>query len=365
MQIQKLYPPCKNYIWGGTKLKNLYNKSSEEPCVAESWELSFHPAGKTRLSDGKTLEESAGPEELGKNVTRFGTFPMLVKLIDARDNLSVQVHPSDGYAMQRGLGPGKSESWYIVEADPGAEIYLGFNRNVTREEAGRAIAEGKVTTLLNRFKVSRGECYYIPAGTVHAIGAGCLVLEVQENSDITYRVYDYGRRGKDGNPRPLHIESALEAANFNAYIPVRCGGDILCADKYFTVRRLRVKGGAVLKDDKNSFRCVTVVSGSVTAAGAKYVRGDSFFCPAGCGRVELSGDCEAVVSEVRRYSLTVKISGGEVSASLKDDTGRTVKKRRFSAGGGADEKVRAAVDALLPFGGIGAEHLFKIEIVDN
>ncbi len=198
MKIEKLIPTCKDYLWGGNKLKEKYGKCTVcDPC-AESWELSFHTDGKTLLLDGKTLEETVTDFEMGNNIQNFPFFSVLIKFIDAKSNLSVQVHPSDEYALTHENSFGKTEMWYIVEADEGAGIYLGFNRDVTAEEYERAIKENTLTDLLEFYSVKSGECYFIPAGTIHAIGAGCLICEIQQNSNLTYRVYDYGRRDKNG-----------------------------------------------------------------------------------------------------------------------------------------------------------------------
>ena len=154
MKIEKLYPECKDYIWGGEQLKTKYGKQTDKTPCAESWELSFHKDGLTRLASGKTLAESVSDKELGERVKNFPFFPVLIKFIDAKENLSVQVHPSDEYALQNENSFGKTETWYIVDADEGAGIYLGFNRTVTKEEYELAIKENRLTDLLNFYKVS-------------------------------------------------------------------------------------------------------------------------------------------------------------------------------------------------------------------
>ena len=198
MEISKLYPEYKDYLWGGEKLKTKYGKQTDKTPCAESWELSFHKDGLTRLSNGKTLAETATETDLGTNCKKFPFFPVLIKFIDAKQDLSVQVHPSDEYALKHENSFGKTEMWYIVEAEKGAGIYLGFNRDVTQEEYETAIKENRLTELLNFYDVKAGECYFIPSGTIHAIGKGCLICEIQQNSNLTYRVYDYGRKDKDG-----------------------------------------------------------------------------------------------------------------------------------------------------------------------
>ena len=217
MEIVKLIPECKDNIWGGMKLKEKYGKQTEKNPVAESWELSFHKDGPTRLESGKTLQETVTETDLGENCKGFPFFPMLVKLIDAKQDLSVQVHPSDAYALKNENSFGKTEMWYIVEAEEGAGIYLGFKQDVTQEEYEKAIENTTLTDLLNFFEVKAGDCYFIPSGTIHAIATGCLICEIQQNSNLTYRVYDYGRRDKNGNLRELHVEKALKVTDLNKY----------------------------------------------------------------------------------------------------------------------------------------------------
>ena len=188
MELIKLYPECKDNIWGGTKLKEKYGKATDKDIVAESWELSYHKDGPTKTADGKTLQEVLSAEELGENCKGFPFFPMLVKLIDAKQDLSVQVHPSDEYALKNENSFGKTEMWYIVEADKGAGIYLGFKKNVTQEEYEKAIENHTLTELLNFFEVKAGECYFIPSGTIHAIAKGCLICEIQQTSPIAYMI---------------------------------------------------------------------------------------------------------------------------------------------------------------------------------
>ena len=304
MEILKLIPACKNYIWGGEKLPERYGKNADFRPVAESWELSFHKDGKTALENGKTLEEALSPRELGSACAAFPFFPVLIKLIDAKQNLSVQVHPDDDYALANENSFGKTEAWYIVEADEGAGIYLGFNRDVAKEELETAIREETLPTLLNFYPVKAGECYFIPAGTIHAIGAGCLICEIQQNSNLTYRVYDYGRRDKDGNPRELHVEKALRVANLKKYeklapSAVENGEEVLASCQYFHSTRLVVSGERTIHTDDTSFKCLVCVRGAGQIGTHTAKAGDSFFIPAGYGEVVLAGDMELVCTEVR------------------------------------------------------------------
>lgn len=278
--VYKLVPEYKDYLWGGEKLKTDYGKQTDKTPCAESWELSLNPHGLTKVEDGKTLAEVLTPEKTGKNCEKFEFFPVLIKFIDAKQNLSVQVHPSDDYALKYENSYGKTESWYIVEAEEGAGIYCGFKRDTNKEEFLQSLASGEVENLLNFIPVKKGDCYFIPSGTVHAIGAGCLILEIQQNSDLTYRVYDYNRRGADGKLRELHVDKAVKVINFNKYEPkLFASGEnprVITECDYFRSRELVLNGGFTEKN-ANSFTCVTVTDGSGEINGEKFIKGDSFF----------------------------------------------------------------------------------------
>ena len=329
MEIVKLYPECKDNIWGGTLLRDKYGKQTDKEIVAESWELSFHKDGPTRLADGKTLQETATAEELGKNCEGFPFFPVLAKLIDAKQDLSVQVHPSDAYALKNENSFGKTEMWYIVEADEGAGIYLGFKKDVTKEEYEQAIKDHTLTDLLNFFEVKAGDCYFIPSGTIHAIGKGCLICEIQQNSNLTYRVYDYGRKDKNGNERELHVEKALKVTNLNKYEyePLQAKteqGDLLGLSRYFTTTSVKVAGEKTLFADKGSFKCLTCVSGAGEIDGQKVCLGDSYFVPAGYGEFTLKGEMHLIVAELRKYYVGIDLGGTFIKGGIVDDLGNII-----------------------------------------
>ena len=318
MKIQKLIPECKDYVWGGNKLKEAYGKISEKTLVAESWELSFHKDGLTKTENGLALTTQLTKEELGSNLSGFEFFPVLNKFIDAKQNLSVQVHPSDAYALKNENSFGKTEMWYIVEAEEGAGIYLGFNRDVTSEEYKRAIEQNKLTELLNFYKVKAGECYFIPAGTVHAIGAGCLIYEIQQNSNLTYRVYDYGRG------RELHIEKALTVSNLNKHENITLKGEALGVSKYFTVTKLLCAQKRDLQTDGKTFHCVTVVKGEGEVEGLLVKKGDSLFVPANYGKYTLTGDMEVIMTQIRKYYLGIDLGGTFIKGGIVDDAGNII-----------------------------------------
>ncbi len=329
MEIVKLYPECKDNIWGGVKLRDKYGKQTDKEIVAESWELSFHKDGATRLENGKTLQEVATPAELGKNCEDFPFFPLLAKLIDAKQDLSVQVHPSDSYALEHENSFGKTEMWYIVEADEGAGIYLGFKKEVTKAEYEEAIKNHTLTELLNFFEVKAGECYFIPSGTIHAIGKGCLICEIQQNSNLTYRVYDYGRKDKNGKERELHVEKALKVTNLHKYeyqplTAQTAQGTLLGLSRYFTTTSVQVEGKKELFVDKSSFKYFTCVAGEGEVNGQRVCLGDSYFLPAGCGAVCLSGKMHCILAEVRKYYVGIDLGGTFIKGGIVDDLGNVI-----------------------------------------
>ena len=253
MAIGKIHPACKQYLWGGEKLIREYGISSPKTPLAEAWVLSAHSDGDSRISfsegelcfegkepsegevcsEGKessegesfSEEESSSegesfaeylkchPEAVGSFGKAFPFFPTLIKLIDAKKALSIQVHPDDSFALSREGQYGKTEMWIVLEREEGAFLYFGFQKDYTEEEIRRAIEEDNFPSLLCKVMVEPGDVFFIPAGTVHAIGAGILLAEVQQNSNLTYRVYDYGRKDAQGNTRELHVEKAIEVMN--------------------------------------------------------------------------------------------------------------------------------------------------------
>ncbi len=319
MKIEKLRPAFQDYLWGGTKLRDVYHKDCDYPRVAESWELSTHPAGESRIAggeyDGLPLSEyiaKAGGQVLGSHCTAFDRFPVLIKLIDAREALSVQVHPSDEYALAHEGEYGKTEMWYVLDCDPGASLYFGVNRTLSREEFRQRIADNTVLEVLNREDVHPGDVFFIRSGTLHAIGAGILICEIQQNSNCTYRVYDYDRRGADGKPRELHIEKALAVADLSPSRPFAeaqaerpiPGGSVrqLAACKYFTASRYIARDAVTLTVTEDSFLSLMITQGAGTVAGPEntvdFLPGDSLFIPAGTGQITVSGGCTFVATAV-------------------------------------------------------------------
>ncbi|SHK46751.1 mannose-6-phosphate isomerase, type 1 [Maribacter aquivivus] len=219
----KFRPILKERLWGGTKLKEVFGKPIESDITGESWELSTVKGDISVVAngslEGKSLQDlidSNAEELLGKSVVdRFGKeFPILIKFIDAKQDLSIQLHPNDALAKERHDSFGKTEMWYIMDADPKAELIVGFNKDVTKDEYAESIDNDTLLDLLNYEEVKEGDTFFINTGKIHAIGAGVMLAEIQQTSDVTYRVFDFNRKDKDGNLRELHTELALDAVDY-------------------------------------------------------------------------------------------------------------------------------------------------------
>ena len=311
MKAVKLKPACKDYLWGGTKLKTDYGIEADLDKIAEAWVLSCHKDGASVIENGEykgfSLAEAidkAGSEILGTNCAKFEFFPILIKLIDAKDNLSIQVHPSDEYALRVEGEYGKTEMWYVVDCEPNSYLYYGFNRVIDKKEFARRIEDNTLTEVLNKVEVKKGDCFFIASGTIHAIGAGILIAEIQQNSNTTYRVSDYGRLGADGLPRELHVDKALDvtilAPPSAAYgeIKTENGEAALASCKYFTVNKLEISGEKTINVDETSFVSLLCLSGNVEFEDISLKAGECAFIPAGAGEITLSGEGEVIVSRV-------------------------------------------------------------------
>ena len=296
MKITKTIPAFKDYIWGGSKLKTSFGKITDLARVAESWELAAHKDGTSGFA-GETFDLADlfqnHRELIGKKAENFERFPMIIKLIDARDNLSVQVHPSDKYALKNENSYGKTEMWYVAEAEEGAGLYVGFKRDVSQEEFRTLIAENRLQEVLNFIPVKPGEWYFIEAGTVHAIGKGVVIAEIQQNSNLTYRLYDYGRVGADGKPRELHVEKGIKVSRLTAYRP-----DKRTSCEYFSCEKTAFEGETTLVADEDSFVAVVILDGSFTCEGNLYQKGDTLFAPAGYGAFLCKGKASAIVVRI-------------------------------------------------------------------
>ncbi len=312
----KLTAPCKDYLWGGNRLREEYGKVSNADKIAESWELSCHKDGQSVIANGEhsgeTLTEyidKQGKQVLGDNCKKFEYFPILIKLIDAKDNLSVQVHPDNEYAMRVEGEYGKTEMWYIVDCDPGAELLYGFKHNITKEEFEARIKNNTLLEVTNNVPVHKGDVFFIKSGTLHAIGKGILIAEIQQNSNTTYRIYDYGRVGADGKPRQLHIEKAVEVTKLTPpEFPTKAMGEVEQKDgytwqllskcEYFRVNKASVSEKCELEAGKGSFNSILVLDGNGKIGDLELKKGDSCFIPAGYGKYTFEGKAELVVTDI-------------------------------------------------------------------
>lgn len=298
MDIVKLKPATKDYLWAGSKLKK-YGKEAPYDKIAECWELSFHADGPSLIASGpdagKPLKDIATPHDIGSYVASFPFFPVLIKLIDSDENLSVQVHPSDSYALAHENSYGKTEMWYVLEAEKGCGLYVGLKKDSSREEIEADLRRGDILSKLNFFEVKPGESYFIPSGTIHAIGKSVTVIEIQQNSNLTYRLYDYDRIGKDGKKRPLMIDKALDVIDYKAYSPKTFAGNIIGQSRYFISMVENVVSRPILKATSDSFLSITFLEGEGDVNNIPYHKFDTFFIPA---------TKKATINGTGRYVLT-------------------------------------------------------------
>ena len=305
-----LDPVGKDYIWGGEKLKKCFNKDHiDKSPLAETWECSTHPDGLSKIrSTGESFASflRRKPGLLCKRES-LGEFPLLLKLIDAKENLSVQVHPDDDYARVNENGQkGKTELWYIIDAEKDSYIYLGFKSLCNKEKICELIETGNLETILNKVPVRKGDSFLVKPGTVHAIGKGILLAEIQENSNITYRLYDYSRTDSLGNKRELHLKKALEVLDMtSSFIPGKqkrhikyeacVRKELLVFCKYFIAEIWSVKGKTALPDSLRKNSIVLCIDGVGEVSGINDIffeirKGDCFFIPYSDHRFFLSGN---------------------------------------------------------------------------
>lgn len=306
----KLKPSAKDYLWGGNRLNAYFNKNINLSPLAETWECSTHPDGESSVF-GKKLSGilREHPEYIGSRYyNEDGQLPVLVKFIDAASDLSVQVHPDDAYAGREGQ-LGKSEMWYVLEADDGAGIVYGLNRDLSKDEIRAAAVSGTIEKYLCKVSVKKDDAFFIKAGTIHAIGAGCLIAEIQQNSNLTYRLYDYNRTDKNGKKRELHIEKALDVANLKGgreiERPMRVlrygrgyASEILCRCKYFEVHRILVNTKVaedlpVIQTGGLTFNVLLCISGEgaleYEEKTLEFCKGDCIFVPADSVKISMRG----------------------------------------------------------------------------
>lgn len=325
MSILFLKPALKETIWGGNRLRNDFGLETDLKNIAEAWVLSCHEDGESTVTGGKydgkslsdVLEKEIGMKALGTNCEGYNKiedFPILIKLIDANDRLSVQVHPDDEYASANEKDVrGKTEAWYIIDCDNDAELIYGFNDDLTKEEFRAAIENGNLLEKVNRTKVRPGDVAFISAGTLHAIGKGILLAEVQQSCNTTYRVFDYNRTGLDGKPRELHVNKAVDVTKCTVPegtlapegMPVKHDGytSILLSEcPYFTMTSIAVDTLYADTADATSFVSLVIMDGEGTIKCGDderpFKKGDSIFIPADSGSFYVSGKANLLHTKV-------------------------------------------------------------------
>ena len=340
--IIRLEPAFKDNLWGGTKLRTVFGKKCDYDVIGESWELSAHPDGQSAIASGiftgmyfGEFIEKYGHDVVGWKSSSLDRFPVLIKFIDAKKALSIQIHPDDDYALEIENEFGKNEMWYVVDCEPGAFLYCGLKKDSSKEEIRERIENNTITDILNKIEVHKGDCVMVKAGTIHAIGAGILICEIQQNSNCTYRMYDYDRKDKFGNKRELHIDKAIDVVDVKKYKPfisdnkdVPEGAEVLVSCKYFecykyvlgsdaaeadrasniedsctyNTENVRNTGKVNISVDAMSFRSVIVIDGSGKIAVGNntmdYKAGDSFFVTAGEKVINLEGTGTVIVTKV-------------------------------------------------------------------
>ena len=317
-----LKPAAKDYLWGGRRLNDEFNKGIDVYPLAETWECSTHPDGMSLVASGtdagKPLIEvlREHPDYLGTHPLQIMSgkpeLPVLIKLIDATQDMSVQVHPDDAYALENENSLGKTEMWYVLAARKGASLVYGFNQDMDRERVQNALADGTIKKYLNRVPVRENDVFFVEAGTVHAIGAGIIMAEIQESSNLTYRLYDYGRVDRNGKQRELHVEKAMQVMNMRSSAqprqPMRvlrykrgCACELLTRCKYFQVERLLLNTdiyGLSLdyKTGSNSFQVLLCTEGRGFLSGENFSlsfsKGNCVFLPAESIPLKLGGQAQ-------------------------------------------------------------------------
>ena len=310
--MYKFIPLLKSKLWGGERIISLKQLDSTQAQVGESWELSGVPGSETVVSEGiykglslNQLVDKERERLLGAdNYHRFGNqFPLLIKFIDACRDLSIQVHPNEETARRHGKPHGKTEMWYVLESDKGARLYNGLARQITPDEYKQMVNDDTICDALTSYEVCEGDVFYIPAGRIHSIGKGCLVTEIQETSDVTYRIYDFKRKDKDGNYRELHTQEAAESIDFKTsddyrthYAPKKNEGVELIRSKHFTTAVYDLDEPMTLDySDLDSFIILIGVKGIATLTDdegntEKLRAGETILIPASTKKIEVEGE---------------------------------------------------------------------------
>ena len=318
MNIFTFKPLFKQTLWGGEQIVSFRHAEAGLHHVGESWEISSIPGSETVVAFGKysgltltELTELLGPELVGQRCfDRFGNrFPLLIKFIDARQDLSIQVHPNDRVAQLHGHSVGKAEMWYMLKSAPGAHLRIGLKQDITPDDYRRLVDSDSICDVINNYEVNEGDCFYLPPGCIHSIGAGCFLLEIQQGSDVTYRIYDFKRRDKDGNLRQLHTDLAVDAIDYTVssdclrHYPDRKGKISLIKSIFFNVDRIMVDGSYHLAMPHDTFLCLMCIDGHATIDCGNgrltdISRGESFLAPACIHSLDFKGKATIITAWV-------------------------------------------------------------------
>lgn len=306
-----LSPSGKDYLWGGERLKKEYGKSIDLAPLAETWECSAHPDGPSIVVNGEHKDKSlievieSHPEYLGTKCNSEDGFPILIKFIDAAKDLSVQVHPDDEFANKYENDHGKTEMWYILDAKPDAKIVYGFEHPVNEEILKEAVKTGELAKHLHWVKAQKGDTFFISAGTVHAIGAGLLIVEIQESSNLTYRVYDYDRIGSDGKKRELHFDKAVKVMDMKPAKDIQrksrvirhfpgCSREVICRCQYFEAEKICCSKRFEFTIRPESYQVLLCIDGCGRLGKMSFKKGNCILFPAGLGKMQIDGRCELI-----------------------------------------------------------------------
>ena len=294
-------------VWGGRTLESSYQRNlPDEQPYGESWELSDREHEQSLvlagIHEGRTLNElwTKNREEIFGSNLEGDRFPLLIKILDARDDLSIQVHPPAEIAPSLGGDP-KTEMWYIADRDPEAKLYIGFKNGVSRDQFADSLEDGSVEDQVHAVQPEIGESIFIPSGRLHAIGAGFLIYEIQQNSDTTYRVFDWNRVGLDGTPRDLHVEESMKSIDFDDFEPTmdEPQGDNLAQCEYFQVDQKDLEKGTSFSNGNERFAVITVVSGLIISSeGSQFKPGDFFLLPKGASPVSADRESKILVTTI-------------------------------------------------------------------
>lgn len=309
-------PIFKQYLWGSDRLKTVYGKNIPGIPTSESWEVASHKNGSSLIDNGRfkgtTLSELCKlypAEIMGAGFKKEDKFPLMLKLLDAKEDLSVQVHPDDEFAMKNENGElGKTEAWYVLDAEKGSKLVYGFKKDNNKQTFADALKNGTLENILNYVPVKKGDVFFIKAGTVHAIGKGVLIAEIQQNSDTTYRVYDYNRRDKDGNLRPLHIEKALAVSDTECcegnekiipemVIEDGCKLSYMIKSDKFSMTGVEIEKSFKMRSTKMTIVFFEEGNGKIVSSEGTeaFKKGDSFVIPASVSEINIVGKSKVLI----------------------------------------------------------------------